>query len=132
MDLKKKLTSFLFTGLVCSTTLPALAANEITQTNTPANQPRSLPPLVDLEKRPVAAVENDNTVASFASQAMVGLMFDLSKSISIDTGYRYFNGGEFKSDDYIASSVYAATAAPPWTGTLQSNEVFLELNMRFS
>lgn len=76
----------------------------------------------------VSSVMADNTEKSFAYQAMAGLMLELNKALSIDAGYRYFNGGDIQSNDYLQTATGASVVAPAWTGTLQSNEVFLEIN----
>jgi len=76
----------------------------------------------------VVSLMADNTEKSFAYQAMVGLALELNKTVSIDGGYRYFNGGDIQSSNYLEPGTAAPVVAPAWTGKLQSNEVFVEIN----
>lgn len=66
------------------------------------------------------------------SRAYQGLLgFELNhKNMSLDVGYRYFNGGQFQSNTYLTDPVSGynyPTVAPAWKGTLAANEVFLDL-----
>lgn len=77
----------------------------------------------------VSAVETDYTRKSFAYEAMTGLMLVLSHTVSIDGGYRYFNGGKFQSNTFVASQANGSPLeGPAWTGKLTANEVFAEIN----
>lgn len=78
----------------------------------------------------VASVMPDNTEKSLAYQAMVGLVLEINSTLSFDGGYRYFNGGNFKSNNYIPNGTPPETA-PAWTGNLSANEAFVEANLCF-
>jgi len=77
---------------------------------------------------------NTMRVLSGAGQAEVGLMAYVSDKLSVDMGYRYYYGGDFRSVSSIfittGSGSPAAIAAPAWRGTLTANILFAE--MRFS
>ena len=83
------------------------------------------------------SVMQDNTKASLAYQFNAGLEW-VYQRISIDIGYRYFNGGNFKSHDYLATRVDGITgiplhtiAIPAWNGTFSTNELFLTAKVAF-
>lgn len=83
-----------------------------------------------LANQNVTSVLTNNTEASFAYQFNAGLEWQY-KRFSLDAGYRYFNGGNFESNNYLISRVTAAgTLLPsatitPWKGTLSANEFFV-------
>jgi hypothetical protein len=89
-------------------------------------------PPADAPKRDipsVAAMMMPYTSHALAYQGLLGLELT-HKNMSIDFGYRYFNGGQFQSNTYITNPVAGynyPTLAPAWKGTLTANEVFVDL-----
>ncbi|MFI4955973.1 MAG: outer membrane protein [Gammaproteobacteria bacterium] len=73
----------------------------------------------------VSAAMEDNTVSSFAFEVGGGLNFHATHNILLSLGYRYFNGGEFESDNKLKSP---AMDIKPWEGYLRANEVYLAFN----
>lgn len=69
------------------------------------------------------SVNND----SFAWQGSVGLNIrpDISH-VSVDVGYRYFDGGTFTGPTNIYSDSSGFVSATPWSGKLQANQAFVE------
>lgn len=63
---------------------------------------------------------------SFAAQGMVGASWLVTDRTSFDLGYRFYYGGQFKSNDYVVD-ISAGAASTPWKGNLLTNEVFLNL-----
>ena len=83
------------------------------------------------------SVMSDNTKASLAYQFNAGLEW-VYQRFSLDAGYRYFNGGNYKSNDFLATRVDGITgeplhtiAIPAWSGTFSANEVFLTAKIAF-
>jgi hypothetical protein len=89
-------------------------------------------PPADAPKRDlpsVASIMTPYTSYSLAYQALLGLELN-HKNISLGLGYRYFNGGQFQSNNYIIDPVSGynyPTASPPWKGSLAANEIFADL-----
>lgn len=83
----------------------------------------------------IASIMNPKTFSAFAWQAMIGLELVGSNTWGFDLGYRYFDGGEFKTNNYLTDPAVnpplPPTSAPPWSGTLTSNEVFLNFKYMF-
>jgi opacity protein-like surface antigen len=64
---------------------------------------------------------------SFAWQGSVGFNIkpDISH-VSVDLGYRYFDGGQFAGSSNIYVNASGWTSATPWAGTLIANQAFIE------
>ena len=73
----------------------------------------------------VKAIEANNLITSLAWQFSAGLNFFNQEHFSLGTGYRYYNGQQFSGNSYIINS---QDTAPNWTGTIQANEFFIQLN----
>ena len=82
---------------------------------------------------------DSNTVTSPSYQMGFGVTTALDSFWELRFGYRYFNGGEFKSSNYInddpdnlhPSNLGAGTLVPVWSGTLQANELYAKLAYHF-
>jgi len=78
----------------------------------------------------------DKTQASLAYQFNAGLEWTCQR-LSIDLGYRYFNGGDFRSNNYIdrvsgtTGLTLAPITVPPWTSSLATNELFVTAKIAF-
>ncbi|WP_419419915.1 hypothetical protein ACNVED_01005 [Legionella sp. D16C41] len=79
----------------------------------------------------VTSVMQDLTKASFAWQLNAGLELKMNR-FSFDIGYRYFNAGNFVSNNNLITRLSAATSAPirtetipGWSGSLSANELYL-------
>lgn len=78
----------------------------------------------------VGSIMNANQKSAFAWQFMIGLSLISNAKYGLDLGYRYFNGGNFESNNYITNvppGLNQPLIASPWKGTLTANEVFLNL-----
>jgi hypothetical protein len=66
-----------------------------------------------------------------AGQALIGITTKFGCNFSLDIGYRWFYGGEFRSNDYTVDSNNVDTTpdiTQPWIGKLMANEIFVSLN----
>lgn len=82
----------------------------------------------------VASIMNANTNTAFAWQLMAGAELLNRHKWGIDVGYRYFDGGRFKSNNYLVDVPGGSTTPvtiTPWSGRLTANEVFANLKYRF-
>lgn len=87
----------------------------------------------------VFSMMDSNTVTSPSYQLGFGVTTALDSFWELRLGYRYFNGGEFKSSNYITddpdnlhpSNPSAGTLVPVWSGTLQANELYAKLAYHF-
>lgn len=83
----------------------------------------------------VVSIQNPQTTTSMAWQALAGLELAVGQRVSIDTGYRYFSGGKFRSNNYyysLAGNPGAnAIAVTPWRGRFKTGEIFINLNYNF-
>jgi hypothetical protein len=89
-----------------------------------------------LNLKRAASVELPNTHVSWAGQAVAALELAHS-NFTFSCGYRYFNGGKFKSNNYLTSRNSAGDAshagtAIPWVGHLRTNEFFASLRVFLS
>ena len=75
----------------------------------------------------VKAIEANNLMTSLAWQFTAGVNFFNHDHLSLGTGYRYYNGQQFSSNSYIINT---QDTAPNWTGTIQANEFFIQLNYK--
>ena len=77
----------------------------------------------------------DQTKASLAYQFNAGLEWKYER-FSFDVGYRYFNAGQYTSNNYLLTSMstgtpVTTTVSSPWTGTLSANELFFTAKAAF-
>jgi len=74
--------------------------------------------------------------SAFSWQAGIGLDFRLCCSV-ISLGYRYFYGGEFKSNNYLiddpdgTSIAFQGVTTTPWKGKIKANELFASFRYPF-
>lgn len=67
--------------------------------------------------------------SSFAWQGTAAINMRFQDShFSINTGYRYYDGGKFYGPSIIYTNSGGLGAATPWSGKVQANQYFLELN----
>ena len=76
------------------------------------------------------------TTTSFAWQALAALRFQFGCSpLSLDIGYRYYDGGRFFGPGTVVSNtptgLGAKQSGKPWRGTLRANEIYLDLMFNF-
>ncbi len=84
-------------------------------------------------------MDGEKTTTSPAYQIGFGLATALDTFWEMKVGYRYFNGGDFKTQDYITDdpdnlhplNPGAGTLVPVWKGTLQTNELYAKLVYHF-
>ena len=67
----------------------------------------------------------EKTNASFAWQASAGIEVALPHNFDLAIGYRYFDGGDYKSDNNTFDAPPAF--ATPWKGSITANEVLVTL-----
>ncbi|MDP3705696.1 MAG: outer membrane beta-barrel protein [Legionellaceae bacterium] len=77
----------------------------------------------------------DQTKTSLAYQFNAGLEWIYDR-FALDIGYRYFNAGHYKSNNFLLTHATATTTSPPiyvtpWTATLSANEVFFTAKFAF-
>ncbi len=65
---------------------------------------------------------------TFSWQAFAGLEVARTSFCSLDIGYRYFDGGKIKSNNW-ALAVLPPQTTSPWTGKLRANEFFVNFNL---
>ncbi len=85
----------------------------------------------DAQGATVAGVKEtapDGTANSFAWQAMLGTGFAITENLSLDAGYRYFDGGRLKWD---AGKTSAGNDFNGAKGDLKSHEITLGLRYGF-
>lgn len=78
------------------------------------------------------------TTTSFAYQVNSGLEL-VYKQACIDLGYRYFNSGNFQSNNYLVSYISGTTGGPiapiaisPWKGIFSANELYITAKIAIS
>ena len=73
------------------------------------------------------------TAYSIAAQGMAGISWSINKKIGLDTGYRFYYGGKFKTNTEVFDPLYTtSSSAPcPWEAKLLTNEVFINLKYAF-
>ncbi|MDZ4123912.1 MAG: hypothetical protein U1E02_07010, partial [Hydrogenophaga sp.] len=85
--------------------------------------------------RRVASVELPYTNRSLSGQVMVGFELTYENFLAY-VGYRYFNGGSFKSNNYLTSrnastdGTHAGTSVP-WKGKLRAHEFVVNIGGSF-
>lgn len=75
---------------------------------------------------------------SLAAQGTAGLTWCLNSRTRLDLGYRFYYGGEYKTNDYLGDVLGGAVKpttptgrgiiSPPWKADLMTNEGFLSLS----
>lgn len=68
-----------------------------------------------------------NTARSFSWQFIGGLEVARASLCSLDIGYRYFDGGKIRSNNWIFPG--NAITATPWKGKLRAHEFFVNFNI---
>lgn len=64
---------------------------------------------------------------SFAWQASAGLNIKPQiDHLSLDVGYRYFDGGKFYGSNLVYTNSFGWDSATPWSGKLRANQLFVE------
>ncbi len=67
--------------------------------------------------------------SSFSWQGTAAMNMRLQDShFSVNTGYRYFDGGRFYGPTIIYTNASSFTTATPWKGKVSANQYFVELN----
>lgn len=104
-----------------------VAYNTVSNFHSEPQSPPASAPKKDIPS--VASMMTPYTSHTLAYQGLLGLELT-HKNMSLDFGYRYFNGGQFQSNTYITDPVSGynyPTVTPAWKGTLTANEVFVDL-----
>lgn len=74
------------------------------------------------------SIGDPNSKNSFAWQGTIALSIRPQQShFSLNTGYRYFDGGSFDGATSIYTNANGYVNADPWTGRVKANQVFVEL-----
>lgn len=77
------------------------------------------------------SIGDRTTTTSFAWRVLAALRFSLPCALSMDIGYRYYDGGCFDGPSRIVSNTIdfegGFSSGRPWEGRLRTNEVFLDL-----
>ncbi len=64
---------------------------------------------------------------SFAWQGTLGFNIHPQQShFSVNTGYRYFDGGNFNGSSNIYTNANGFVTATPWSGSVKANQFFIE------
>ncbi|NDD57980.1 MAG: hypothetical protein EBZ47_01835 [Chlamydiae bacterium] len=75
---------------------------------------------------------NPVTTIAFAWQGIGGIHLEANKYLYLDLSYRYYNGGKFLCPSTIYSFVdQAFFSGSPWKGVLQTNELNIQIAVRF-
>lgn len=74
-----------------------------------------------------SSIGNPVNTNSFAWQATAGLSIKPRSHLSLDVGYRYYDGGNFNASSVIYSNSAGLGFATPWTGRLSANQLFVDL-----
>tara|TARA_R110002126_G_scaffold175960_1_gene324559 strand:+ start:11964 stop:12758 length:795 start_codon:yes stop_codon:yes gene_type:complete len=82
-----------------------------------------------VNRGPVVAMILDHERTSLAYQFSAGLNLYNNTHFNLGAGYRYYNGGVFTSENYL---IEHQITVPPWKGTLQANEFFIDLMYKFN
>lgn len=73
------------------------------------------------------SIGNQVATNSFAWQGSIGLNLKPQQShLSLNVGYRYYNGGTFFGPSIIYANSLGMTDTTPWKGQLQANQAFFE------
>ncbi len=73
-----------------------------------------------------SSIGNPVYTNSFAWQGTGGVNFAANQHVSIDVGYRYYDGGKFNTSSEVFAESVGLTAASPWSGRLQANQLFVD------
>lgn len=78
----------------------------------------------------ITSMGNKVDNGSFAWQAAVGVnikpTFIKNHHLSVDLGYRYYNGGTFYGSNVIYSNVSGVVPVTPWSGQVKANQLFID------
>ena len=78
----------------------------------------------------ISSVISNNSTYSLAWQTSLALEITHLQKFGIDVGYRYFDGGIFRSGNFIISP--PTDQVSPWEGRLHANEAFVDLTYHLS
>lgn len=70
----------------------------------------------------------DNARTSLSAQGTIGLRLYSEAKFLLESGYRYYNGGTFTSENFVLDGSNILT---PWKGTVQANEFFIRIGYVF-
>lgn len=82
---------------------------------------------LDLTNYVIGSAMSPNTVRSFSWQFIAGFEVARTSLCSLDIGYRYFDGGKIRSNNWTFATL--ETTAPAWRGKLRANEFFVNFNI---
>lgn len=76
---------------------------------------------------PPTDIGNPVSQITFSWQGSVGINVNrLESPLSVDLGYRYYDGGRFKSPTIIYTNTGGFLTVSPWSGQLLANQLFVE------
>lgn len=86
--------------------------------------------------RDVSSLMDPYTNATFAWQAFAGVEVIHAQTWGVDLAYRYYDGGIFKSNNYLTNVLTGGgftlpITVPRWNGRLTANEAYLNLKYFF-
>ncbi len=73
-----------------------------------------------------SSIGNQVSTNSFAWQASAGLSIRPINHLSLDVGYRYYDGGNFETSNAVYANSGGLNAATPWSGHLAANQLFVD------
>lgn len=77
-----------------------------------------------------SSIGNPVSTNSFAWQATAGLSIRPINHLSLDVGYRYYDGGNFETSSTTYSNTGGLLSATPWAGHLSANQLFVDFKYR--
>lgn len=72
------------------------------------------------------SIGNPVSTNSFAWQASAGLSIRPQNHLSLDVGYRYYDGGSFNGSNILYSNTTGQTPVTPWVGRLSANQLYID------
>lgn len=82
----------------------------------------------------VASIMTYKVDNEFAWQISLGVDYNINSCINIGLGYRYFDGGCFKTNNYVVDNLpdyIREVNLPAWTGKLKTNEIVASFTLEF-
>lgn len=82
----------------------------------------------------VASIMSPNANNNFVWDGQLGLNFVFCKDLSVSIGYRYFDGGHFKSNNYlidVTPDFDSPININAWLGKLRANELVIQLGIEW-
>lgn len=77
------------------------------------------------------SVNNQVNIAGFAWQASAGLSIHPITHLSLDVGYRYYDGGSLDTTNSLSSNSAAnSNLITPWSGHLSMNQLFVDFKYK--